>query len=1322
MHSSFGSIRRFVPLALVAVAVGVAQGSTWNNSGNGDWTTVSNWKENRLPGGHEFVTNDCGGTVCVESGMDVTAGSLRFGTASGKSGKLSLTGGKLTLTEQTAQIGGAGGSSGAVTMTGGELVCRQFQIGATGNGTMVLSGGVVHQTDYSCIGRYAGGVGKLTITGNGVWECGDGTSYLFVAEQGVGELTIENGGEFRHTPGCTGFCLLGNNSAGRGTLYLNEGGTLRTSIVDVRYAGNTFVLNGGVIAANKQRTGDFIYGAGVFSIGAKGGVIDTLDGSLNVTAGLNDAAGGASGVLVKEGTGTLALKGLGNFSGGYAIAEGTLSAASSLNLPGYATAPITVAAGATLALGSGWTDAQVNALTNRAGFALAEGATLTRATPAEKADFVIDVASGNQTLAGGLDFGGKRVVKTGAGTLVLSGHNDFPNGFAISNGTVTADYEASGLKETHLVIAGGTAGAPAFLRVMGTTFTPPLGTSGDGTVEFGAYGGLLPGVGPLTVNFFNDGRLLAAGKGGFNVTDIILGDNASWPVTLVNGLDINGRSNFTIKSRNGAWLHCNGGFTNTAANADSGQFNFWDGKIAFGDTPGWPVDFHTYRFWGRSGTVLFTNATIRMRNDLCAGYSGADSGVSLMTFKDCDKDSVGGWDYVNGSTGTVMTIDGGKYTAPNNLNVGYTTGGKTGTLVITNDAQVKAGALRMYSGWARQDSGRLELGSSWIGFTNKVAGAGLATYWLSGGEIYFPDGKNFQIGAWGDGLLWQTGGDINASSYPCIGRYPSGRGEYRLHGGTFMHRKQSNNSNLFFVSEEGEGLMSIANGGRLESEYEPGVQISSKATSSGTLILSPGGTAVVNRVFGASGSKDCALVFNGGTIQPRTNSRAAKFLDDNIRRVVVTPYGGAFDTNGKGDFTIGRPLAAATAALDLSESLAHRWSFTDGSLVDSIGGKAATVSGAVEYPEGALRLLGTKQGTSCVNLGTDLIPTDGRGLTIETWFTLNKHVSWARLFNFGKDNNELYYALNRGGTSTPQFTVNKIGSVVGKVALQPGKSYHLAVSIAPQPTQVWLVRVELRDAATGELLDSGSMSKPLADFSLAQITQSNGCWLGHSSFTADNDPAADYHDVRIHHREMTSAQMAESAAAGADHIYAFRKQGANKLTLSGANAYRCGTAVDQGTLALADDATLPATEWVVAKGAALQLNLTPQTASDLVGEGTVRSGAVTVTGTIQPGGIGKVGILTLDGTALSGGELVIDVDAEGNVDCLKATGTLNLTGVSLRVRNAEALDRDATYVIATANAIVGGFASVDLPKRWTASVVGGRVVLSRNNGMAVIVR
>ena len=92
------------------------------------------------------------------------------------------------------------------------------------------------------------------------------------------------------------------------------------------------------------------------------------------------------------------------------------------------------------------------------------------------------------------------------------------------------------------------------------------------------------------------------------------------------------------------------------------------------------------------------------------------------------------------------------------------------------------------------------------------------------------------------------------------------------------------------------------------------------------------------------------------------------------------------------------------------------------------------------------------------------------------------------------------------------------------------------------------------------------------------------------------------------------------------------------------------------------------------------------------------------------------------GMVMPGGELVIDVDAEGNVDCLKATGSLDLAGVSLRVRNAEALDRDATYVIATANAIVGGFASVDLPKRWTASVVGGRVVLSRNNGMAILVR
>ena len=111
---------------------------------------------------------------------------------------------------------------------------------------------------------------------------------------------------------------------------------------------------------------------------------------------------------------------------------------------------------------------------------------------------------------------------------------------------------------------------------------------------------------------------------------------------------------------------------------------------------------------------------------------------------------------------------------------------------------------------------------------------GHETLVMTGGSMFMKDGYNFQIGARGNGMFIQTGGDISMSAYACVGRYPGGVGEYRLHGGTFTHRVQSDGKNLFFVAEEGTGTVSIANGGRLTSTNANGVCIASKAGSKGT--------------------------------------------------------------------------------------------------------------------------------------------------------------------------------------------------------------------------------------------------------------------------------------------------------------------------------------------------------------------------------------------------------------------------------------------------------------------------------------------------------
>ena len=1318
-----------------------AFGAAWTNAGTGSWDTPSNWQGDAVPTSG-YLTNDVGGTIVVSDGVTAQANILRTGTVSGKSGHLRITGGSLSLLmpNTPSQIGAVAGGSGTVEMTGGELYVDQLQVGASGTGSMILSGGLVRSTDWSCIGRFAGGVGTLTVTGSGVWECA--RLGLFAGEQGTGTITVENGGEIRFASTNIRDFVIGNNVAGTGTLRLNTGGTLVAGGVDARYATDTFILDGGtLVRMSTSDNGNFIHswgGGGKFQVGPNGGTIDTSSGTQTVAIDVDDLPGSSGGTLVKTGTGTLVLAAGGTFTGGFTVEEGTLSAESSANLPGYASAPITVKSGATLAFGGGWTEEAFTAMTNRADFVVEEGGSLV--APAEfTTDYIVDVASGTRKISG-LNIT-PRLVKTGAGTLELEGANTLAGGVVVSNGTLTADYATSGLADTHLYLAGPTTGSYCYFGAKGGSFTTPIADSGAGTFSFGPFTGFKAAdPGPFTFNIGGDGRTIKWPQNG----DWLFYPNGG-PLTVKNVLDANGKSNFTLKNHGSAPLVFEGGLTNSTGN---GIFNFWTGDMVFPRRAG-GARYEAYRWYCRSGNILFTNATLHSVNDFFVGDSGSNSGLAHVTLKNCVKTSGGGWDYLNGTTGTVLTVDGGSYAAKGQFNVGYNQAARTGRLVITNNAAMTTAAFEMHSGSAELDTGSLTMSGffavgegniAWAGrgpvsFTQRggrvtmnASGAvgnntgSVGRVVMTGGSMFMKDSSNFQIGARGNGTFIQTGGDISMAGYPCVGRYPGGIGEYRLHGGTFTHRAHpSGTAFLFFLAEEGTGTVSIANGGRLTVTNANGICIASKAGSKGTLLLSPGGTFEASRAYGGNG--DDTFVFNGGTYKLFSNAKASEFIQSAVNRRLVTPLGGVIDTAGKGDFTLPVALTAATRAEELAETITHRWRFDDGSLEDCVGGATATVGGMVAWTNDAVRLLGTANGTSCINLGANVLPAGGRGATIEMWVTQLERRQWARLICAGPSTT-FWLSSNRGGTSKEGALIVNGATTINphrNYELVNGMTYHVAVVLDRQPDDTWRITAYMRNAATGELLDEVTTTVN-ASWSFAKIDQSGGIWLGHSAANADPDPYMDYHDVRIYNRAMTAEQLAASCAAGSEAHFYLKKTGAGMLTMTGANTYTAGTAVDGGTLTLANNATLPATELWAGAGATLQLNSTAQTARELGGTGTVKGGTLTVTGTIQPGGRHAIGTLTVNGTSLTSGTLVIDTALDGTSDQLVSTGALDLSNLSLKLGDAK-LNEECVYTLATsANGFTGTFTNMDVPKRWRVSVHETKITLAYSNGTVLFFR
>jgi len=128
-------------------------------------------------------------------------------------------------------------------------------------------------------------------------------------------------------------------------------------------------------------------------------------------------------------------------------------------------------------------------------------------------------------------------------------------------------------------------------------------------------------------------------------------------------------------------------------------------------------------------------------------------------------------------------------------------------------------------------------------------------------------------------------------------------------------------------------------------------------------------------------------------------------------------------------------------------------------------------------------------------------------------------------------------------------------------------------------------------------------------------------------------------------------------------------------------------------------------------GAVVDLNGTSQTLTGLSGSGLVTNGALTVSGTVVPGGTNAIGTLTLAASvSLSGGRLLADAAPDGACDLLKVQGSLDLAGASLRIQDVSRLATGKQYVLATC---APGALSGSLSPDFSGS---GKWIICCNNG------
>ena len=428
--------------------------------------------------------------------------------------------------------------------------------------------------------------------------------------------------------------------------------------------------------------------------------------------------------------------------------------------------------------------------------------------------------------------------------------------------------------------------------------------------------------------------------------------------------------------------------------------------------------------------------------------------------------------------------------------------------------------------------------------------------------------------------------------------------------------------------------------------------------------------------------------------------------------VRVGADGATIDTNGK-DVEFSAPVSS------LADGLVHRWSF-NGDFSDSIGGMTATASGYsfVGLNGGqAVKLTGKASNTSCVDLGANVIPTDGSGATVELWARSDETTSSARIFDIGSGNNSIMmcwtasadvntdYLLVRYGSYTIQtFTRSELAPYT------PGTEYHIAATYSPNSDGSWTVQGYKQNLTTG-VTEKHSVLVPPSGWTLEKVIQEHA-YLGRA-YDGAVDSAATYDEVRIYKRALSEAELMASAVAGpdADLSSALVKTGAGTLTLCGTNTLSCPMRIENGVVKAASaEALSPNSVVELSSGTALDLGGCAVTAGGLTGSGMVSNGTLAVTGTIRP-----TGEILLNGVTVSG---TLEVSAgSGMLRCIN--GAMDLTGIVLDVKSAAV---GGQVVIACADGFTGDFADVNVfSKSYVVRKKATMVKIARR-GLVIIVK
>ncbi len=517
---------------------------------------------------------------------------------------------------------------------------------------------------------------------------------------------------------------------------------------------------------------------------------------------------------------------------------------------------------------------------------------------------IFQQAAGGTLAVTGSVSNGSSLIKSGAGTLALSGANSYFGETLLNEGTILMG-NAAALGTGALTVNGGTIDNTSG----GAITTPgqkPLNLNGDliftGSNNLNLNGGILtvggaPGTRTLGVNAgilsvrslvgTPDYTLSKTGAGTLALTSTVNNE------TVFGGtLDI---ASGIVQVAAGSADHRFGAITGTGIYENGGTANKWMRTNA-------ATDF----IFG--GTIR--NGTARI------GYE--KEGVGTATFTGTLGAPGSGLDTLSVTNGKVILAStatayiGG--TAFGTVQVG-TVSGQNGILEIngatlnsmrTNTPQLNIGTAAGSRGFLTMTSGTITTlnattGEIWI--SNNLTSFGEFT--MSGGTV--TTGNWVAVGRGGLGILNISGGAINVSTNPYThGSFAGSAGVTNVTGGTI--NVNSPGAVGMYMAEAGNGTLNLLSGAvNIAPVATRGLNLTN-GVGTGIANLNGGILTIpaVTKIGGGSGT----LNFGGGTLRANISNPA---FFQGLTNATIYSGGANIDTNGF-DITVAQPLNTPTGA------------------------------------------------------------------------------------------------------------------------------------------------------------------------------------------------------------------------------------------------------------------------------------------------------------------------------------------------------------------------------------------------------------------------